>query len=554
MFICKKIHHCLNSNKKFFREEKVIFMKLENNSENNSEENMSVEEKEFEDAFSKIYGGHNLPVEEKKLALKYKENQELQKQNRFFRDLLNDILTDFHFSKELRIEDFSNADPDSTEYKAYKAYIDLYNEKRKKTLKEIEILITELKESKSENLVFKKRIRELIERIRGLLLEKAITESEKNFTIGKIRKLEDKLGENQLTGLPTERILKEKLEKIPYDNKKSIKVCYMDLTNFKNVNTVLGYGNADKVLQIYGKALKEAIPIFEGENKKITPYHPHGDEFALMFENITDKEIVEYARAVEKIAQGEIKNFEKKLQIEKDEDGETVLLDDDEIYTHLSFGVMDFLPSYTVENIISRSNKLLDAVKCFKKGDIIKNNSEKDGCDIYSGFCNSTIGYEKYKTKEEVYMLIKRAREKLKAAEIKAQNRRKEDKQKMKERTQEWKRDYSEYINLPKILKKSLVNNEISDNFSDELKELQRKNAGDHNNRISIVENYLNRTLTQSQKKIIEIVYKFPQTSLYEIIGKRDFLLNHGFSKKEVKILLRSGLVGVREENIMEKK
>ncbi|HIQ57273.1 TPA: diguanylate cyclase [Candidatus Gracilibacteria bacterium] len=522
--------------------------------ENNSEENMSVEEKEFEDAFSKIYGGHNLPVEEKKLALKYKENQELQKQNRFFRDLLNDILTDFHFSKELRIEDFSNADPDSTEYKAYKAYIDLYNEKRKKTLKEIEILITELKESKSENLVFKKRIRELIERIRGLLLEKAITESEKNFTIGKIRKLEDKLGENQLTGLPTERILKEKLEKIPYDNKKSIKVCYMDLTNFKNVNTVLGYGNADKVLQIYGKALKEAIPIFEGENKKITPYHPHGDEFALMFENITDKEIVEYARAVEKIAQGEIKNFEKKLQIEKDEDGETVLLDDDEIYTHLSFGVMDFLPSYTVENIISHSNKLLDAVKYFKKGDIIKNNSEKDGCDIYSGFCNSTIGYEKYKTKEEVYMLIKRAREKLKAAEIKAQNRRKEDKQKMKERTQEWKRDYSEYINLPEILKESLVNNEISDNFSDELKELQRKNAGDHNNRISIVENYLNRTLTQSQKKIIKIVYKFPQTSLYEIIGKRDFLLNHGFSKKEVKILLRSGLVGVREENIMEKK
>lgn len=550
MFICKKMHHCLNSNKKFFREEKVIFMKLENN----SEENMSVEEKEFEDAFSKIYGGHNLPVEEKKLALKYKENQELQKQNRFFRDLLNDILTDFHFSKELRIEDFSNADPDSTEYKAYKAYIDLYNEKRKKTLKEIEILITELKESKSENLVFKKRIRELIERIRGLLLEKAITESEKNFTIGKIRKLEDKLGENQLTGLPTERILKEKLEKIPYDNKKSIKVCYMDLTNFKNVNTVLGYGNADKVLQIYGKALKEAIPIFEGENKKITPYHPHGDEFALMFENITDKEIVEYARAVEKIAQGEIKNFEKKLQIEKDEDGETVLLDDDEIYTHLSFGVMDFLPSYTVENIISHSNKLLDAVKYFKKGDIIKNNSEKDGCDIYSGFCNSTIGYEKYKTKEEVYMLIKRAREKLKAAEIKAQNRRKEDKQKMKERTQEWKRDYSEYINLPEILKESLVNNEISDNFSDELKELQRKNAGDHNNRISIVENYLNRTLTQSQKKIIKIVYKFPQTSLYEIIGKRDFLLNHGFSKKEVKILLRSGLVGVREENIMEKK
>ena len=550
MFICKKMHHCLNSNKKFFREEKVIFMKLENN----SEENMSVEEKEFEDAFSKIYGGHNLPVEEKKLALKYKENQELQKENRFFRDLLNDILTDFHFSKELRIEDFSNADPDSTEYKAYKAYIDLYNEKRKKTLKEIEILITELKESKSENLVFKKRIRELIERIRGLLLEKAITESEKNFTIGKIRKLEDKLGENQLTGLPTERILKEKLEKIPYDNKKSIKVCYMDLTNFKNVNTVLGYGNADKVLQIYGKALKEAIPIFEGENKKITPYHPHGDEFALMFENITDKEIVEYARAVEKIAQGEIKNFEKKLQIEKDEDGETVLLDDDEIYTHLSFGVMDFLPSYTVENIISHSNKLLDAVKYFKKGDIIKNNSEKDGCDIYSGFCNSTIGYEKYKTKEEVYMLIKRAREKLKAAEIKAQNRRKEDKQKMKERTQEWKRDYSEYINLPEILKESLVNNEISDNFSDELKELQRKNAGDHNNRISIVENYLNRTLTQSQKKIIKIVYKFPQTSLYEIIGKRDFLLNHGFSKKEVKILLRSGLVGVREENIMEKK
>ncbi|HIQ56642.1 TPA: diguanylate cyclase [Candidatus Gracilibacteria bacterium] len=548
------MHHCLNSNKKFFREEKVIFMKLENNSENNSEENMSVEEKEFEDAFSKIYGGHNLPVEEKKLALKYKENQELQKENRFFIDLLNDILTDFHFSKELRIEDFSNADPDSTEYKAYKAYIDLYNEKRKKTLKEIEILITELKESKSENLVFKKRIRELIERIRGLLLEKAITESEKNFTIGKIRKLEDKLGENQLTGLPTERILKEKLEKIPYDNKKSIKVCYMDLTNFKNVNTVLGYGNADKVLQIYGKALKEAIPIFEGENKKITPYHPHGDEFALMFENITDKEIVEYARAVEKIAQGEIKNFEKKLQIEKDEDGETVLLDDDEIYTHLSFGVMDFLPSYTVENIISHSNKLLDAVKYFKKGDIIKNNSEKDGCDIYSGFCNSTIGYEKYKTKEEVYMLIKRAREKLKAAEIKAQNRRKEDKQKMKERTQEWKRDYSEYINLPEILKESLVNNEISDNFSDELKELQRKNAGDHNNRISIVENYLNRTLTQSQKKIIKIVYKFPQTSLYEIIGKRDFLLNHGFSKKEVKILLRSGLVGVREENIMEKK
>jgi len=180
----------------------------------------------------------------------------------------------------------------------------------------------------------------------------------------------------------------------------------MDLTDFKRVNTVIHYDNADKVLQIYGQALQEAIPRFTDSSKKITPYHPHGDEYALLFENITSDEIVEYVRKVEEIAQEKIEALTIELQQQKDDKGKLVFPNLQEINTNLSFGVTDFLPKDTVDTVFLRSHRLLDAVKYFKKGDtIIKNpDSTKGGYIIYSGFTNSdsNMGHKILKTEEEV--------------------------------------------------------------------------------------------------------------------------------------------------------
>ncbi len=544
----KHIHNSLYNNKIFFREEKVIFMGLENGCENSAENT------------DKKSPYPELSEEEKKLSLEFKEKKELQKQLKFLTDVLFDILVDFQLSKELTIEDFPNADINSPEDIAY---IDLYNLKRNKIVEQIEELNRDLKKSNDKNLEFQEKTEELrykienlTETIRELLLKKFRLGAEIEDLRETIHTLENALGKHHITGLPSQRILEDtltdRLENI--EDKKPVKLCYMDLTDFKNVNTVIHYNNADKVLKIYGEALQEALQNlkFTDKNKKIIPYHTHGDEFALILENISNDEIVEYARAVEEIAQEKIQKLLIDLKKERDEKNKLMFPNLTEIHTSLSFGVTDLLPKDKVNTLTLRSNRLLDAVKYFKKGDIIIKNPDNT-YTIYSGFENSDNGYSKQKTYEEIQELIHLSENKKQEIAENERKRRAEDKQKMEEQTREWKKDFSKYPNIPEILSKSLENNETFDDFSSELKELQRKNAElsknteNHENIISEVETYLSRKLTASQRDMLPFIYNLPKNNSKSLLIIQKTLQSFDFTTKEVKILMRSGLLGVRE-------
>ncbi len=517
------------------------------------------EEKKFKEEFENMYGNSelgDLSAQEKELALEYKKkNEELEKDLSIAKAVLQEDFTPQLKNLGLSLKDI----------------VSIYRFFRTNSIKKSFVLDWKLSTLVAENKNLVKLVKELQQIIIQKNIEISLLYTEKNYTDILQRKLkqdlkflkyfseqlQNKFGENILTGLPTEQILKENLEQISKKNRSSIKVCYMDLTSFKNVNTVIHYENADKVLKIYGKALQDSIPNFLNKNKKIIPYHPHGDEYALVFKNLTENEIVEYTRKVEEIAQSKILKLTKELKEQKDENGKLVFPNLKGIYTNLSFGVTNFLEKDTIEILLLRANKLLDGVKYFQKGNIIFENTtidnNNDDYHIHSGFTNLNKNVKNKnvveKTKKEVEEYINKAEQKQEEVQKKEEDRIRKEKQEKQKDTVLWKKDYSQYKNLPQIIKNSLEEHLISANFSDDLKNLQKQNANKNiKDIIFTVEKYFGRKLTVIQKKIIKIAIKFLHNSLYEMIAKRDFLLKHGFSKKEVKILMRSGLMGITEE------
>lgn len=99
-----------------------------------------------------------------------------------------------------------------------------------------------------------------------------------------------------LTQLPNRVLLKDRLQhalKIAQRNNQLISLMFLDLNNFKQVNDSLGHLTGDKLLKAVAYRLKSAM------RPSDTVARLSGDEFAILIENVSDKEeIVEHAGSV----------------------------------------------------------------------------------------------------------------------------------------------------------------------------------------------------------------------------------------------------------------
>ncbi|MCA2017497.1 EAL domain-containing protein [Vibrio tritonius] len=90
-----------------------------------------------------------------------------------------------------------------------------------------------------------------------------------------------------LTGLPNQRLLSDRLEQAMLQATKqcpSIALLSLDLDNFKIINDLLGYSNANQLLVLVSERLKECV-------KELgTVCRQGGDEFAILFPNLSDAE------------------------------------------------------------------------------------------------------------------------------------------------------------------------------------------------------------------------------------------------------------------------
>jgi len=99
-----------------------------------------------------------------------------------------------------------------------------------------------------------------------------------------------------LTQLPNRVLLKDRLEhalKIAQRNHQLISLMFLDLNDFKQVNDSLGHLTGDKLLKAVAYRLKSAM------RPSDTVARLSGDEFAILIENVNDKqEIVQHAESV----------------------------------------------------------------------------------------------------------------------------------------------------------------------------------------------------------------------------------------------------------------
>lgn len=102
-----------------------------------------------------------------------------------------------------------------------------------------------------------------------------------NNIANQIYQLNSKITTDQLTGLRTSIILRQDLEQFP-----NHVIAVLNLSNFKEINSFYGVKLADDILYSVAQVLKS---YFKDENYLL--YRIHGDDFAILWTNCTDRGI-----------------------------------------------------------------------------------------------------------------------------------------------------------------------------------------------------------------------------------------------------------------------
>lgn len=89
---------------------------------------------------------------------------------------------------------------------------------------------------------------------------------------------------NKLTNLPTLEQLEQDLEVLELNLRHPFSIAFLDIDNFKQLNTDLGHDTADEVIKQLAKSLDEYIA------DRGTVYHRSGDEFIITLKNTTSEE------------------------------------------------------------------------------------------------------------------------------------------------------------------------------------------------------------------------------------------------------------------------
>lgn len=113
---------------------------------------------------------------------------------------------------------------------------------------------------------------------------KEISELSKYFhnnIANQIYQLNSKITTDQLTGLRTSIILRQDLEQYP-----NHVIAVLNLSNFKEINSFYGVKLADDILYSVAQVLKS---YFKNENYLL--YRIHGDDFAILWTNCTDRSV-----------------------------------------------------------------------------------------------------------------------------------------------------------------------------------------------------------------------------------------------------------------------
>lgn len=102
-----------------------------------------------------------------------------------------------------------------------------------------------------------------------------------NNIANQIYQLNSKITTDQLTGLRTSIILRQDLEQYP-----NHVIAVLNLSNFKEINSFYGVKLADDILYSVAQVLKS---YFKNENYLL--YRIHGDDFAILWTNCTDRSV-----------------------------------------------------------------------------------------------------------------------------------------------------------------------------------------------------------------------------------------------------------------------
>lgn len=102
-----------------------------------------------------------------------------------------------------------------------------------------------------------------------------------NNIANQIYNLNNKITIDQLTGLRTSIILREDLERYP-----NHVIAVLNLSNFKEINSFYGVKLADDILCSVAHVLKSYF-----QNESYLLYRIHGDDFAILWANCTDRSI-----------------------------------------------------------------------------------------------------------------------------------------------------------------------------------------------------------------------------------------------------------------------
>lgn len=107
--------------------------------------------------------------------------------------------------------------------------------------------------------------------------------------VEKISNSSKQLETDALTGLHSRPYIYEKAQSIVYTAKKDnpISVAILDLDHFKHVNDTYGHENGDIVLRTFGRLISKYM------NEKITAGRFGGEEFLLLFDNMSSDEAYE---------------------------------------------------------------------------------------------------------------------------------------------------------------------------------------------------------------------------------------------------------------------
>lgn len=86
---------------------------------------------------------------------------------------------------------------------------------------------------------------------------------------------------DQLTGLPNELALDELIDH-HIEQRAELWAAFIEVDKFKSINDRFGYQNADELLKLLGRLLKDLSRSFPGAPGAVQVFRPHGDEFFIV--------------------------------------------------------------------------------------------------------------------------------------------------------------------------------------------------------------------------------------------------------------------------------